>query len=78
MTVLDDLIGGLVAGVKGLRRDVDALQLAEPQSVWRGTKATDFSLADLPNAGDYGYQTTAEEIQINVGGTIRALATTAV
>ena len=78
MTAINDLISGLVAAVSGLRRDVDGMQRLEPQSAWRGAKASDFTLADLPNGGDYGYQTTAQEIQINVGGVVRAVGTSPV
>jgi hypothetical protein len=75
---MDALIDGLTTAVLGVRRDVDELRRAEPQTAWKGTKTANFTLADLPNGGDYGYQTTSNEIQINVGGAIRAIGTSAV
>jgi hypothetical protein len=46
-------------------------------SPWRGSSASDFTTTTLPYSGDYGYQSTDTELQINIGGTIRAIATSA-
>ncbi len=63
-----ELAGKLAA----LERRVAALERLE-HGAWRGTSASDFSTTTLPNVGDYGYQTTAGELQMNVGGSIRAV-----
>ena len=62
--------------IVNLRAQIDALQATEYQK-YRGTKAADFNTTDLPQHGDYGYQTTALEIQVNCNGTIRAITTAA-
>jgi hypothetical protein len=67
----------LAAEVGTLRREVARLQRLEPVGHYKGTKAADFTTADLPQPGDYGYQTTDNEVQINCNGTVRAIATAA-
>jgi len=44
---------------------------------YKGISASDFSTAELPNPGDYGFQTADNEIQVNCNGTIRAISTAA-
>ena len=61
--------------IKRLRSELTDRDAASP---YRGTKSSDFTTADLPQHGDYGYQTTANEIQINCNGAIRAISTSAV
>ena len=59
-----------------LSKRVDALERMI-FSHYKGTSASDFTTAELSNLGDYGYQTTDDEIQINCAGTIRAVSTAA-
>lgn len=47
-------------------------------SHYKGTSAIDFTLITLPHQGDYGYQTTDGELQMNCNGAIRATAMAAV
>ena len=44
---------------------------------YKGTSAIDYTTTTLPHHGDYGYQTTDGEIQVNCNGTIRAISTAA-
>ena len=44
---------------------------------YRGAQAGDFTTTTLPHHGDYGYQTTDAELQVNCNGTIRAITTAA-
>lgn len=71
-----DLLETLTNEVLRLQARVDELERQE-YGAWRGTKSTDFTTTDLPNPGDYGYQTTALEVQMNIGGTVRAITTAA-
>lgn len=59
-----------------LRRQVDDLTRIE-YSHYKGTKGSDFTTTDLPQHGDYGYQTADNELQFNCNGTIRAVSTAA-
>ena len=43
-------------------------------SNYRGAQAGDFDTTTLPHHGDYGFQTTDNEVQMNCNGTIRAVA----
>lgn len=46
-------------------------------SHYKGAQAGDFTTTTLPHHGDYGFQTTDNEIQVNCNGTIRAITTAA-
>ena len=71
---LADLLEALTNRIRGLSSRVDELERLEG-GAWRGASSIDFTTTTLPSPGDYGYQTTAGELQINVGGTIRAITT---
>lgn len=73
---LDSLLDELTTRITTLAARVDDLERQE-HGAWRGTRASDFSTTTLPNPGDYGFQTTDKELQINTGGIIRAIATSA-
>ena len=60
-----------------LKRRLAELERQDVGQHYKGTSATDFTTTLLPNPGDYGYQTTDAEIQINCNGTIRAITTAA-
>jgi len=72
--------GNVLDQVADLRARLSALERANlgGGAGWQGISTTDFDTTTLPSPGDYGYQTTDDEIQINVGGTIRAISTSAV
>lgn len=53
----------------------DALDQLADRIPYKGTDASDFTTGTLTDAGDYGFQTTDNELQFNAGGTIRAIAT---
>ena len=63
--------------VDGLARRVERLEAGGSASRYKGTSAIDFTTGTLPRHGDYGYQTTDAEVQINCNGTIRAITTAA-
>ena len=44
---------------------------------YRGTSPVDFTTGILPNHGDYGFQTTDSEVQMNCNGVVRAITTAA-
>lgn len=62
--------------IANLQAQIEALQAFE-YTKYRGTKATDFTTTNLPQHGDYGYQTADAEIQMNCNGTVRAISTAA-
>lgn len=76
MSDVGDLLDAFTQRILALEERADALERLE-HGAWRGTSASDFTTTTLPNPGDYGYQATANEIQMNVGGSIRAVATSA-
>lgn len=76
MSDLGDLLDTFTQRILTLEGRVDALERLE-HGAWRGTSTGDFTTTTLPNPGDYGYQTTAGELQMNVGGSIRAVAVSA-
>ena len=49
-------------------------RIGDPGSHYKGTSAIDFTTTTLPHHGDYGFQTTDNELQMNCNGTIRAVA----
>jgi hypothetical protein len=63
-----------------LIRQIDKLEariarLERPlPSHYKGAQAGDFTTTTLPHHGDYGFQTTDNELQMNCNGTIRAVA----
>ena len=59
--------------VDALKARIDILEGYRPTH-YRGTSAADFTTTTLPRHGDYGFQTTANELQMNCNGTIRAVA----
>ena len=63
---------------KRLKRQVRKVQRGAAVRHYRGTSAIDFTLVTLPYQGDYGYQTTDDELQMNCDGAIRATAMAAV
>ena len=62
--------------IADLRAQIGGLQSTE-YTKYRGTKGSDFPTTDLPQHGDYGYQTADAEIQVNCNGVIRAVSTAA-
>ena len=66
----------ILALIAELRARIADLESAE-HSHYKGTQAGDFSTTELPQHGDYGYQTTDSELQVNCNGTIRAISTAA-
>ncbi|MBN1250090.1 MAG: hypothetical protein JXC32_20665 [Anaerolineae bacterium] len=66
----------LLRALDALRERVAALE-GPRLTHYRGTSAIDFTTTTLPHHGDYGYQTTDAEIQVNCNGTIRAITTAA-
>ena len=76
MDSINDLFDRITARLGRLDSRVGLLEAAE-YTHWKGTSSSDFTTTTLPNPGDYGYQTSDNELQVNVGGTIRAIATSA-
>jgi hypothetical protein len=69
----------LMTAVAELARRLAVVERRELSGRWRGQQADDFTLAELPNAGDYGYETTSGTLQVNVGGgVLRKISTSAV
>ena len=66
----------IASRIIALEREIEALRNIS-FTKWRGTQAGDFTTTTLPRHGDYGYQTTDNEVQMNIGGTIRAISTAA-
>ena len=62
--------------INDLKQQLTDLQAIE-YTKYRGTKGSDFTTTDLPQHGDYGYQTADAEIQVNCNGTIRAISAAA-
>lgn len=58
-----------------LERRVEELESRVSYDNYQGTSASDFTTTNLPQHGDYGFQTTDSEIQVNCNGTIRAITT---
>lgn len=75
--MIEEKIVELEQQIKELRRRIGELEASERNNNYLGTKSSDFTTTDLPNHGDYGAQTTDNEIQINFNGTIRAITTAA-
>ena len=69
-----DAIASLTREVRKLWRAVRKLQIGTAARHYRGTSAADFTTTTLPHEGDYGFQTTDNELQMNCNGTIRAVA----
>ncbi|MCP4536269.1 MAG: hypothetical protein GY832_03910 [Chloroflexi bacterium] len=63
----------LIDWIKRLERRIENADRGNP-SQYKGTSAGDFTTATLPHHGDYGFQTTDNELQMNCNGTIRAVA----
>lgn len=59
--------------VAQLERRIERLESAK-FTHYRGTSAADFTTTTLPHHGDYGFQTTDNELQMNCNGTVRAVA----
>ena len=59
-----------------LDRRLERLEVAK-FTHYKGTSAADFTTTTLPHHGDYGFQTTDSEVQMNCNGTIRAWSTAA-
>ena len=66
----------LIRRIERLERLVEAVS-AMGYGTYKGTKAADFTTTRLAHHGDYGYQTTDNEIQVNCDGTVRAITTAA-
>ena len=54
-----------------IRRELEDLR-DNQASHYKGAQAGDFNTTTLPHHGDYGFQTTDNELQVNCNGTIRA------
>lgn len=64
----------LIKRVAALEAQIEELK-THHYSVYKLAQAGDFTTTELGHYGDYGYQTTDQEIQINCEGTIRAITT---
>jgi len=62
--------------IQKLQRRVAALERMR-YAKYRGAQAADFTTTTLPHEGDYGYQTTDNELQMNCDGTILKTTMTA-
>lgn len=72
----EELIGlleELTRRIAILERRIEDLE-AHHYSTYKGDQAGDFTTTTLPKKGDYGVQTTDNELQMNCNGTIRATA----
>ena len=76
MAVSDRVIQALVQRIAALELEVERLRTIE-YGHYKGAQAGDFSTTTLPQHGDYGYQTTDDEVQMNCNGTVRAITTAA-
>ena len=72
---MDELLQRLSQEIKMMRRRIEELEASERNNNYLGISSGDFTTTTLPNHGDYGFQTTDNEIQINCNGTIRAITT---
>ena len=63
----------LVRMIDALERRIKRAERAN-YTHYRGAQAGDFTTTILPHPGDYGFQTTDNELQMNCNGTIRAVA----
>ena len=63
----------LVRMIDALERRIKRAERAS-YTHYRGAQAGDFDDTILPHPGDYGFQTTDNELQMNCNGTIRAVA----
>jgi len=77
MAVSDRVIQELVSRLAALELEVERLRTIEGGALYRGAQAGDFDTTSLPQHGDYGYQTTDNEVQMNCNGTVRAITTAA-
>jgi hypothetical protein len=73
---MNDLMEAVVRRIERIERKQDIL-LTELFTQYKGTSAADFTTTTLPQHGDYGFQTTDNELQFNCNGTIRAVTTAA-
>ena len=73
---MEELIGELVRRISTIETALEELQHAG-YTHYKGAQAGDFSTTTLPNHGDYGFQTTDNEVQVNCNGTVRAITTAA-
>ncbi len=62
----------LVGRIAALERQIAAMRYG--YSPYKGTSAVDFTTTTLAHFGDYGFQTTDNELQMNCNGTIRKVA----
>ena len=68
----------LAGQVKELWRQLREMQRNAATRHYRGVSAIDFTTTTLPHLGDYGFQSTDAELQMNCNGVIRATAMAAV
>ena len=64
----------LLQVIDQLEKRIERLEAGAGISHYKGTSAIDFTTTTLPRHGDYGFQTTDKELQINCNGTIRRAA----
>lgn len=64
----------LLRQIDRLTRRMEVLEQALAISHYKGASAIDFTTTTLPRHGDYGFQTTDNELQMNCNGTIRRAA----
>ena len=64
----------LAGRLRRVERQLLQVQRGAAVRHYRGTQAGDFTTTTLPYEGDYGFQTTDNELQMNCDGTIRATA----
>ncbi len=70
-------IGQLTRQVADLQRRLAKLEAIVEASKYQGTQASDFTGDDLTREGDYGFQSTDDELQMQCAGTILKTAMTA-
>ncbi len=63
----------LTKQLKQAQRQLLRVQRGAAVRHYRGAQAGNFTTTTLPHHGDYGYQTTDNELQMNCNGTIRAV-----
>ena len=69
--------GEMIAKIGILESQVRRLQEQLKAPTYKGELAIDFTTTELPYPGDYGTQTTDNEVQVNINGTVRAISTAA-
>ena len=69
--------GKMLRELADLRHRLEELEAIMEASKYQGTQAGDLTTDDLTREGDYGFQSTDDELQMNCAGTILKTAMTA-